>query len=639
MPVRRLSLRGFSLLLVGVATVLTAGCHDVLTSPEAAAEQSATARGVAEHVPTYAEERPGTFADMADSALWKHIEYSQGVAVVGLRKPGANRGVYHGRILIDQDQWRNASAAIAAQHGVRLIWADTLLPTIKVHLDDYDSFLRVRHLPEADYVEPIRAVGDIPSLGEGSLSCSSSSSEWADTLLYTNGTYGDAYSVKHRTMGIENAWRRTGGAGVTVGVIDTGLHGGQLQLLAASRGGRFQSGESGGRWVRYRNAWTSGADVEPVDHCGHGTKTAGVIAAPRDGVGPVGVAWKSNLVSTRIADDVIAVNADDAQHGIRETLGVMDSLAGGKVISMSWQSFNWWWQVSNEIEYWQNRHPNDLLFFAAAGTTPEDWIECSIGGGLGAGLDWILARWNPYVGAFIFLGGAVVGCILPSNGTVVFPANHANVHAVTCVDYDSGDVSNNCHYGDKVEFSAYQRLPTVWGNSSVVDQLKGSSGTTPAAAGEAALIWSKYPYMSGSQVIERMHWAGRPTRDSKQGYGVINAYKAVGGMYDGRITSTEPIYTTTWPVEDSYILSAQHSGGDGPFLYQWSTGETTQSITAPLQLNPDFAGSGSIYGMLNVSVTITDLSDGGTMKVVFHHNFIQPADESGSCPTCIAPPP
>jgi hypothetical protein len=634
-------MRPLRLILALLAIGGMVACDESPTGPGVGTVDAAAERSAAARVPTYAEERPGTFADMADSLLWQHVDYSEGVAVIGLRTPGVNRGVYHGRILMDRTQWQSSAAAVTAQPGVRLIWADTLLPTVKVHFDDYDAFARLRRLPEVSYVEPIRAVGDIPAMGEGSLSCSSSSNEWPEARLYTNGTYGDVYSVKHRTMGIENAWRRTAGAGVTVGVLDTGLHGGQQQLLPASRGGRFQSGESGGRWVRYRSAWTSGADVEPIDRCGHGTKTAGVIAAPRDGVGPVGVAWKSNLVATRIADDVIAVNSDDAQHGIRETLGVMDSLSGGKVVSMSWQSINWWSQVSDEIEYWQNRHPNDLLFFAAAGTTKADWIECSLGSAGGGLIDGIMALkwWNPYVGAVIFLGGVVLGCVAPSNDIVVFPASHQNVHAVTCVDYDSGDVSNNCHFGSKVEFSGYQRLPTVWGSSSLVDQLHGSSGTTPAIAGEAAPIWSKYPYMTGAQVIERMHWAGRSVRDSKQGYGIINAYKAVGGMYDGRITSAEPIYTTTWPVEDSYTLTAQHSGGDGPFLYQWSTGEMTQSITAPLQLNPDFAGPGSIYGMLNASVTITDLSDGGTMKVVFHHNFIEPADESGGCPTCIAPPP
>lgn len=88
----------------------------------------------------------------------------------------------------------------------------------------------------------------------------------------------------------------------------------------------------------------------PVDNCGHGTKATGVVAAPRDGRGPLGVAWGSNLVAARLANGVVNVNANDAQHAIRASLWAMDGQPGPKVISMSWQSLNWWWQVSNEID-------------------------------------------------------------------------------------------------------------------------------------------------------------------------------------------------------------------------------------------------------------------------------------------------
>ena len=116
------------------------------------------------------------------------------------------------------------------------------------------------------------------------------------------------------------------------------------------------------------------------------------------------------------------------------------------------------------------------------------------------------------------------------------PAEHSKVVAVTCIDYGSGDVSNNCHYGSKVEFAAYQRFPTVHGNLTWVDRLSGSSGAAPVVAGQAALIWSRYPYMTRAQVLDRMRWAGRSSRDSRQGYGIVNTYKAVGGIYYAAIT-------------------------------------------------------------------------------------------------------
>jgi hypothetical protein len=38
---------------------------------------------------------------MPDDALWRHIAFSGGRAVVGLKAPGAARGVYRGEVLVD----------------------------------------------------------------------------------------------------------------------------------------------------------------------------------------------------------------------------------------------------------------------------------------------------------------------------------------------------------------------------------------------------------------------------------------------------------------------------------------------------------------------------------------------------------
>jgi hypothetical protein len=592
-----------SALAVSVACTFTAAaCSDELTTPTPLPPQSAQniAAGPINPgaVPTYSQERPGSFVDMPDTALWKHVEYSERTAVVGLRKPGVNRGVYRGRVLVSRSEWEHARRAITSQQGVELIWADTLLPTLKVRFQDFGSFQKTRTLPITDFIEPLRALEDIPSFAEGSLGCHNQR-EWTKPRLYTN--LGDVYSLKHRAMGIEHAWRRTNGSGVTVGVIDTGIHNEQNQLLPASLGGNFDAGESNGRWIKYRSAWTGNDDVPTTDHCGHGTEAAGVVVAPKDGSGPVGIAWKSNLVSVRIANGVTNVNSDDAQHGIRAAVVAMESGTGGKVITMSWQSMNWWWQVSNEIDYWKNQHPNDLLFFAAAGTSGDDWLECGLGMGGGTLIGGAVAFFNPLLGLGIYLAGSIAGCVVPDNSNVVFPAEHASVVAVTCIDMGTGDVSNNCHHGSKVEFSAYQAFPTVHGASPLVDRLGGASGAAPTVAGQAALIWSHYPWMTSTQVLDRMRWAARVNRDSRQGYGIVNTYKAVGGMHG------------TW-IDDSatgggfnqvayHQLHAGHVGGDGPYTCRWSNGNTSSTINVAIGPNePD----------QHYSVVITDASDGGS---------------------------
>lgn len=578
--------------------VLIAGaCRDAPTSPSGTIPGPSAAAFVsqesADGIPTYSQERPGTFVDMPDSLLWQHITYSEHVAVVGLRKPGRNRGVYRGRVLMDHSQWEQSKNAVTSAPGVELIWADTLLPTVKVRFASSDAFEAVRRLPMTDYIEPLRAVGDIAPLAEASLTCNNAG-EWNQERLYTSE--GDVYSLKHRRMGIEAAWRRANGEGVNVGVIDTGIHGNQPQLLPARFGGRFDAGASAGRWFKFRDAWSGNAEPYPQDNCQHGTEAAGVIAAPRDGVGPVGVAWKSNLVATRLADDVVAVNADDAQHAIRNTLSAMEGEPGPKIVSNSWQSLNWWWQVSNEIEYWKGRHPNNLLFFAAAGTSKVDWVECSA-----AALGLSLKFWNPYVAIAVFLAGAVI-CGASDNRNVVFPAQHADVVAVTCVDLSTAAVSNDCHYGSKVEFSAYRGFPTVHGSYSWVDQLSASSGATPTVAGQAALIWSRYPYMTGNQVLDRMRWAGK-TRNDVQGYGLVNTHMAVGGIHWSGVNS-QLVSGGGFNEVAYYLLTAEVLGGDGPFSYRWDNGETTQTRNVAVGPgDPDH-----VY-----RVTITDTSDGSVV--------------------------
>jgi hypothetical protein len=552
-------------------------------------------------VPTYSQERPGTFADMADSLLWKHIEYSGNVAAVGLRKPGRTRGMYRGRLLMDRAELPQFSRAVTSSAGVELVWADTLLPLVRVRFADFDTFRRVRGLPMVDFVEPMRAVSDIPPPAESLKGCGSRG-EWTEPRLYT--PEGDVYSLKHRAMGIEAAWRRAQGAGVTIGVIDTGVDGGQKQLLPQRWGGRFDVGESAGRSVTYRDAWNGAAEIYPTDNCQHGTQAVGVATAPRDGHGPVGVAYKSNLVATRLGDGVVAVSSGDAQLAIRNTLQAMEGTAGPKIVSMSWQSLNWYWQVSNEIEYWHSRYPNRLLFFGAAGTTTADWKECLV-----AGIGGVTMWWNPYLGIPLFLVGHAV-CAATDNDNVVFPAEHPNVVAVTCIDYSSGTVSNNCHYGAKVEFAAYQRFPTVYGDLTWVDGLGGSSGATPTVAGQAAVIWSRYPWMTAPQVLDRMRWAGR-SRDPRQGYGVVNTYMAVGGVHHVGVTA-DLVSGGGFNQQADYVLSPFIAGGDGPFTYRWSTGQTSQTISVSI-------GPGDPRQVYNL--TITDHSDGA---VVYTQAVIDP---------------
>src|SRR5690349_18281508 len=114
------------------ALVALAACSDSSTAPMAPPPAPSAARDAAGPIPTRAQERPGTFADMPDDRLWPHVAASEGVVAVGLRAPGAPRGVWRGKVLIGASARAEAERAVLAQRGVTLVRSDDLLPVLKV---------------------------------------------------------------------------------------------------------------------------------------------------------------------------------------------------------------------------------------------------------------------------------------------------------------------------------------------------------------------------------------------------------------------------------------------------------------------------------------------------------------------------
>ena len=452
-----------------------AACSDQQPTAPAATDPALSRGPDGQPIPTRAQERPGTFVEMSDDALWPHVAAGGGVVTVGLKTPGAPRGVYKGRVLVDRATWSQAERAVLAQKGVELRRRDELLPTLELRLANAEALRAVRKLGFVDYVEPVVAVGDLNShAGTGGCGWGDA---WTGDRQYTAS--GDVYSQKFTAMGIPSAWTLSSGAGVTIGLIDTGIASTQGQFI-----GSFTAGESYGRSLRLM--YVSGTFTSAYDECGHGTRMAGIIAAPRDGSNVGGIAYRANLISVRHANGVAAVSSSDAKYSVR---GAAEN--GSKIVAMAWESLNWWWQVSDEIEYWHYNRP--ILFFGAAGTS---------------------------------------GCwdgILDSN--VVFPADMPEVVAVTGITYPGGGVPCGIHHGAEVELTAYLDVPSTGRYSGDVVSMGGSSNATAVVSSVAALVWSRNPGLTRDQLRARLHQTASryPNRDSEEGYGLINAYRAVSG--------------------------------------------------------------------------------------------------------------
>ena len=239
---------------------------------------------------------------------------------------------------------------------------DTLLPAVTVRADDVASLRAVRRLARVDYVEPLYVPLRGADLGCNSPALSTSGSSF-DVL-------GDVLPWSFSAQRITQAWGRVPagpGAGVTVGVIDTGVNQGQTQLQPPE----FTSGMSTGRTLSNlgSHVWSNDS---PWGQCNHGTRMAGLIGAPRDGRNVVGIAWKANLTTVRTHESVVigSDNASDIVRGIRKVVNAgawpgppkIVTLAFGNPIVLGAMHY-----IADQIRETYYSNPN-VLFLGAAGT-------------------------------------------------------------------------------------------------------------------------------------------------------------------------------------------------------------------------------------------------------------------------------
>ncbi|MBQ4822255.1 S8/S53 family peptidase [Aquimarina sp. MMG016] len=295
---------------------------------------------------------------------------------------------------------------------------------------------------------------------------------------------------------ISQAWNYSTGAGITVGLIDTGISGNQN--LLGSNG--FNDGASNGRSIeRYGTYidspwwWSNNVDG-PNDRCGHGTQMASTLASPRNNdFMPVGVAYNCNLVSYRGTSDVVLEDYHERK-GVSNALKALGNRGDVKIISMS---VGYPWSIGNVKDAVRYAYNRGKLIVAAGGTSTS------------------FTNWYG----------------------VIFPASMSETVAVTGIKDNGYNRCSNCHDGNKIDFTIIMQragdnnrnVPVIGFNTGARNYVGGSSVATATTAGIAALIWARNPSMSRDQVLDKLRRSGEfyPNRNSKFGYGNIDALKAV----------------------------------------------------------------------------------------------------------------
>ncbi len=376
-----------------------------------------------------------------------------------------------------------------------LLSEDDFFPHLAVKVDNYEVVEMLLNMDEVRFAEPggFEDKDQEASELDRSLGCGNPNTYTPNTD-YTNISPASRRPWNFNNANVTGAWNQTQGDNVTICIIDTGSSPNQPKL-----GSQFASGFSGGRSITrlgtYKPSFWSNNTDGPNDQCGHGTRMCGLAAAPRGyNYTPAGVAYKSDLLSIRGTKDVFLSNGKE-KRGVRDALKIAGNNSGVKVISMSIGTPFYSSTVADGVYYAYNK---GKMMMAAAGTT--GWY-----------LSWI---------------------------GVIFPATMNQTVAVTGIKEGTPIVKcSDCHSGSKVDFTVVMQRRydndrtglSLLESGNGTARTGGSSCSTATLAGVAALVWSTNTSMSRATVLQKLKNASAnyPSRDSKFGWGTVNAGMAV----------------------------------------------------------------------------------------------------------------
>lgn len=372
-----------------------------------------------------------------------------------------------------------------------LIYEDDVLNLIDVEVHSVKAVAELRKNPNIRYLEPEGYIYKT-SIKKSSLGCGQGS----DTIVpqnYNTMASGAKIPWSFYDHNVDKAWAHSTGRGVGVAVIDTGISPNQPNL--GHKFDDYYSNRTIQKYGTYVDSWwwwsrrTDGVN----DKCGHGTAASATIGAPNNNTGDfVGVAYECNIVSYRGTKDVV-LNGYHERKGVANALTELGNRGDVKIISMS---IGYPWSIGRIADAVRYANSRGKLIFAAGGTSTS------------------FTNWYG----------------------IIFPANMNETVAVTGIKEDKYQRCDACHDGGmdftmEMERADGTRHPVLGFNGGESAYFGGSSVATAFTAGVAALVWSKYPNWNKNQVLQRLRESGElyPNRNSRFGYGNIDALKAVRG--------------------------------------------------------------------------------------------------------------
>lgn len=288
---------------------------------------------------------------------------------------------------------------------------------------------------------------------------------------------GQQWHLSH--LGLPEAWKTATGKGVVVAVIDSGI-----DMAHPDLRGQLIAGPD----------YIDG-DGNPADENGHGTHVAGIVAARKDNTeGVCGVAPDAQVLAIR----VLARNGG----------GSMFSIAKG---------------IKFAADYGKKNKVPVVINLSLGGPAIPDPIN------------WLAGKYANYKGALL------VAAAGNSNSRVGTPARLSDYMAIGA-STETNQKANFSNFGPEVSLAApgvkimstmptYDVEMTRRGVAKNYAAIQGTSMATPVVAGVAALVWSKNPEWTASQVRQKLESSGKdlgnPGRDPMFGAGLVDPVAAL----------------------------------------------------------------------------------------------------------------